>query len=95
MDYSRNFIRGTVYGMKAPVFMRDAMELFDPHAFGVKLPHPPASPTKVPKDVHWWERTSGGVKSQMTSPLYVNPGHDPMPMILRMLRSSRVRGSSR
>jgi hypothetical protein len=88
MDYSANFTKSAV-GRKHPLFMRDPMELYDLQAMGVKLPHSPPAPTKIPKDIHWWERTSGGVKSQMTSPLQVNQGSDPLPMIMRMLRSGR------
>jgi len=85
MDYSQNFTK-TLYGMKAPVFMRDAMELYDPHAFGIRLPHPPTNPTKVPKDVAWWERTHGGYKNTVSQ---VRPEVDPIKQVMRILRSSR------
>lgn len=90
MPYSKGFVSNGIYGLKAPLFVRDPTELYDLHAFGMKLPHPPTAPSKIPKDVHWWERTSGGMKSSLKSPMYINPGHDPTAMILRMLRSSRV-----
>jgi hypothetical protein len=83
MDYSKNFIE-TVRGRKNPIFSRDPEELYDFKAFGIKLPHPPPNPTKVPKDVMWWKRTRGGVSASMDT----QPG-DPTALVLRILRSGR------
>lgn len=84
MDYSANFQK-SMLGGKHPIFSRDPMELYDLAAFGIKLPHPPPNPTKVPKDVMWWTRTKGGASATMDT----SPGEDPTAMILRILRSAR------
>lgn len=83
MDYSGNFYQNLM-GRKAPIFSRDPEELYDLSAFGIKLPHPPPNPTKVPKDVAWWTRTRGGVTARLDS----QPGGDPTALVLRILRSS-------
>lgn len=84
MDYSQNFVKGML-GTQSYIMPQAPYNLYDLSAFGIKLPHPPSHPTKVPKDVLWWKRTNGGASANIDTG---QPGgEDPTALILRILRS--------
>jgi hypothetical protein len=66
-----------IEGKKQPFNLQIApMNLFDLKGLaGIHIPHPPTPPSRVPKDVMWWQRNLGGqnMKPQLNADQFLDP----------------------